>query len=1269
MKILEEKTNTGKTRVCRAQKEDGTRVLVTIMNIARSSRSGIARFKQENEQIGALNIEGILKTEEIKEEQQEFVLVQEKFGDGDLKEYMGGNPLSIREFLDIGMEISRILGELHKNKIIHKDIRPRNILIDRQTGEIRLTGFGIGMELTHEWEDIYNETIIREILPYISPERTGRMNRAVDYRTDLYSLGIIFYEMLTGSVPFRSEDPLEVIHRHIAQRPDLISTKGSGVPEIISNIVMKLLSKTAEGRYQNGFGVLADLEQCRDRLRHNRPLEVFELGTRDISLSFILPQKLFGREEEVAELMTAFDRVRGLELMLVSGAPGIGKSVLIKEINKAIVVKRGYFISGKYEQYGREVPFNAIIQAFRGLVRNILTESKQKIETWQKKIGEALGALGKVVTEVIPEVELIIGKQPEVVELNPEESRNRFNLVFKNFIEVFAVTEHPLILFLDDLQWADRASLTFMRNMVSDPGIESMLLIGAYRNTEVSKTHLLTKMLDEIGQEQVLMHEIVLAPLSTKQVNDFVSEVLRCEKNRSYSLAELVQVKTGGNPFFIKQFMKTLYEKSLLEIDPEKGWYWDMERIKETNISMNVVELMVYKINELNDRGRDILKKAACIGDRFDLEMLAAITGKPISKALDELTESIEKGFIGISDDMYTFQHDRIREAAYSLIPEEIKKKLHLEIGRILLEKTPEDEWQEKIFYIVGQLNYGSDLLFAPEERCELARLNLEAGEKARQSTAFDSACRFFKCGIALLAPDAWEKHYDLTLALYTEGGEAAHLSGDHEYAEILFSTVLAGARTALDKARVYKIKINICTIWNRYSEALESGNEALELLGFSMPAKPGRLTIVKEMMKSKIYMKGRKIESLVELKDLTNPEKVAAARILMQYITTAYIGKPEYFPIAVLTFLNLSLRYGNSPESSFAYITYAIYLCGLTGRIEEGYRFGKLALNIVQKYDAVELTPKVNQVFGNLINHWKNHMREDFGYLMKAYINGPEAGDTTFGYYALINCVYRSILIGEPLGEAKKRYTVYHEEIKRYQLFDVLLYFECHFQLMLNLCEENGNRERIQGDIFDEDEILPYWIGVNNQNGAGSLLVMRMFLQCLYGVYEKVISTAMELKNSFGGIFSAPFVPLYSYYYSIALLACYSNCNKKEKKESLKQVRVHLKKLKKWAGHAPMNHLHRYYLVEAELARVRDNNSKAKELYNKAIQEAHNNEYLPDEVMAVERAAQFFRDCDDINAAKSYIARAWDCCTRWEAPGKLKHLEETYGNMIPKIF
>ncbi|MCP4135188.1 MAG: serine/threonine-protein kinase PknK, partial [bacterium] len=873
--ILEKLDDTRKTSVFRGRKlpHDADTVIIKILNTGYSTVSEIARFKQEYEILRNLHIEGVRQTCDVVENDDEIALILEDFDAVSLQEYIRERKPELKEFLEIGITLSHILGELHKNNIVHKDIKPRNILINKKTRNLKIADFGIAAELTGEHEEIYDKKIVEGTLVYMSPEQTGRMNRAVDYRTDLYSLGITFYEMLTGTVPFKSKwsgssaDPLEIIHQHIAKKPVPPEEADPGIPAMIWTIVMKLLSKTAEERYQNGFGLKADLEECKARLEKGGTIEPFKTGAHDISLKFNLPQKLFGREEEIEHLIAAFDRVshpsvspvvQGVEMMLVSGAPGIGKSALIKEINKPIVAKRGYFISGKYEQYGRDVPYSGIIQAFRGLVRYVLSENKEKIDAWKEDIQEALGPAGKIITDVIPDIEFIIGHQADVPELNPEEGQNRLNRTFKSFIEIFARKEHPLVLFLDDLQWADLASLKLMEHIITDPGMESLLLIGAYRDTEVSEKHALTTILHEIGKEVVIINEIVLAPLGVEQVNNMLSEVFLCDKERSFPLAELVHGKTNGNPFFVKQFLKNLYDNKLLTIDSAEGWKWDTDAIRKMEITGNVVELMTGKIERLEENTRDILKIAACIGDRFDLETLSTVTEKPIGESLEDLTEAVEEGLIGITGDIYNFQHDRIRESAYSLISEENKKELHLKIGRLLLENSTPEGLADEIFYIVGQFNYGSDLLTASEELDELARLNHKAGLKAAASAAHEAAYRFFVRGIELVPGDPWETNYDLSLALYKGAGEAAHLSALYEEAEKIFDRVLEKGAGVLDKTGIYELKIMLYVNSNRLMEALELGKEALAMLGFPMPHKASRITILKETVKLKMKLRGR---------------------------------------------------------------------------------------------------------------------------------------------------------------------------------------------------------------------------------------------------------------------------------------------------------------------------------------------------------------------------------------------------------------------------
>ncbi|MCP4131782.1 MAG: serine/threonine-protein kinase PknK, partial [bacterium] len=1282
--ILEQLDETGKALVYRGKNtgdHDNT-VIIKILKTRYSTVSEIARFKQEYNIIKNLHIDGILETYDIIEDNNVVALILEDFDAISLKDFIQHRKIDIKQFLELGVCISGILGNLHKNNIIHKDIKPHNILINSQTGEIKISDFGIATELTRESEEIYNRVVIEGTLAYMSPEQTGRMNRAVDYRTDLYSLGISFYEILLGSVPFPSKDSLEIIHQHIAGSPLAPAEVDPSIPEILSAIIMKLLSKTAEERYQNGFGLMADLKKCREDLEQKGTIEYFELGKNDISLKFNLPQHLFGRDEDIDLLMEAFENINsgGSELMLVSGEPGIGKSVLIKEIDRPVVANKGYFISGKFEQYGRDVPYSAIIQALRGLVRHILSESWERIDSRKRSILKALGSGGKVVTDVIPEVELIIGKQPEVPELNPEEAQNRFTLIFKNFIKVFAVKEQPLVLFLDDLQWADRGSLYLMEEMIIDPQMESLLLLGAYRDTEVAETHPLSVVLEEIGKKEVIINEIVLGPLNVDHVNGFVSEVLRCNKERSFPLAELVHKKTGGNPFFVKQFMKSLYDTSLLEIDPAAGWYWDIGKIEKVDITGNVVDLMTKKIRGLEENSRELLKIAACLGDRFHLVTISAIVDKPVVEALENLAEPVQEGLVGMSGDIYTFQHDRIREAAYSLIDPEKKKELHLYIGRLLLEKAGRENTEDEIFYIANHLNYGKELLTTQTERYDLARLNLEAGQRAKRSTAFDSAYEFLYEGLELVnthaAEDPWETDYELALNLYTESGECAYLAAKHEEADEHMNRVLEKAKSPLDKTRVYEVKIMVHVTRNEMVGALDLGKEALSLLGFPMPKKATRLIILKELFSVKmrlfiLKLKGKDIKDLLSHKESVDPHKLASSRILIHCTTAAYVGVPDYLPIVIFKLLNLSLRYGNSPNAAFAYAAYGLFVTGAPEDIDLGYEFGELALKLVEKYDAKDFVPKINHIFGCFINHWKNDVRSNIDYLMKSYNSGPDAGDITFSLYSLNHYVYHSIFFGGHLSEEKKKFITYFEAVKTSRQTDVILYYRLYYQILLDLNDEHKKGENlflIQGDFFREEEIVPYWIEVDQINGVGSYIVCKLFLYCLYGVFETAVETAREIEKYPGSILGMVFIPMHNFYYSLAMLACCHEVNPGTRRKYLKQVKANQKKMKKWVHYAPVNQLHRYQLIEAEIAALTGDKKEdaAMDLFRKAIEEAGKNGFTVEEGIANERAASFFSNRGYNEIANMYISNAYACYTRWGAIPKINQLEEQYPWLEP---
>ena len=789
------------------RKSDNRPVIAKVLKADYPTREEVERFEYEYRIAKEFNRPGVLKLYSLENIGHSRALVMEDFGAIPLSENRHSSSINLQDFLEIALTITDIIGDIHQHNIIHKNITPKHILINPETKEVKITDFSIAAQVKKETQAVVNPEKLEGTLAYISPEQTGRMNRAIDYRTDFYSLGVTFYEMLTGELPFQANDPLELVHSHIAKQPPSPDEVKSEIPPAVAAIVRKLLAKNAEDRYQTAYGLKADLTECLEQYQIRGTIEDFQIGRQDISDRFQISQKLYGREPEMEALLAAFERVSQgkSEMMLVTGYSGIGKTVLVQEIHQPIVSLHGNFISGKFDKFKRNVPYSALIQAFEELIQGLLTESEPKLKVWQEQLLTALGPNGQVIIDVIPQVELIIGSQPPVPVLSPTEAQNRFNFVFQNFIRVLAQKEHPLVIFLDDLQWADSATLKLLQTLITDPETQHLFLIGAYRDNEVSAVHPLMLALEGMEKVGATINTITLTPLTVFQVNQMVSETLHVDEEKSRPLTELIFSKTHGNPFFVNQFLTMLYEEQLLTFSPpdwekkvgnffpstrkstedkwwqvEGGWQWNLAKIQEMDITDNVAELMSDRIQKLSAGAQHILKLAASIGTQFDLLTLAVINEKSPAETATSLGEALEEGLIepihGIvsqtsfdqpSKLSYKFLHDRVQQAAYSLIAAEDKAAVHLRIGRLLLEKSEVAELEDKIFGLVNHLNIGRDFITQPEERLELALLNLIAGKKAKVSAAYQLALNYLQIGLGLLASltkeakaeAAWQKH------------------------------------------------------------------------------------------------------------------------------------------------------------------------------------------------------------------------------------------------------------------------------------------------------------------------------------------------------------------------------------------------------------------------------------------------------------------------------------------------------------------------------
>ena len=1304
-------------------------VILKILKQEYPNLEAIARFKQEYEILRNLNLPGVVKAYSLERYQNSLAIIFEDFGAKSLQVLITERFLTLVEFLTLAIQIVESLAQIHQQQIMHKDINPSNIIFNPTTGQLKIIDFGISTILSRENPTIRNPNVLEGTLPYMSPEQTGRMNRAIDYRTDFYSLGATFYELLTRQLPFNTNDAMELVHCHIARQPIPPQELNPYIPETVSAIVMKLLAKTAEDRYQSAYGIKADLELCLTQLQHNNRIVPFPLGTYDISDKFQIPQKLYGREKQIETLLSAFDRViQGKsEIMLVSGYSGIGKSALVQEIYKPITRQKGYFISGKFDQLQRNIPYASLIQAFQGLIRQLLTESEAQIVIWRLQLLDALGVNGQVIIDVIPEVELIIGKQPVVVELAPKEAQNRFNLVFQNFIKVFTKPEHPLVIFLDDLQWTDTASLKLMQLLITAPDSQYLFLIGAYRDNEVSAAHPLMLTLNEIQKTDAIVNHVSLLPLDLNHIKQLISDTLNCELEKAKPLAELVLEKTHGNPFFMNEFFKSLYTERLLyfdftplksptplpaapPLDPpqsplgkggrygeilvlggiggSKGeWQWNLEQIKAAQITDNVVELMAGKIQKLSSRAQQILKLAACIGNQFDLKTLSVVYEKPQFETASELWEAVHSGlvlpigndykFIQVDDPVmpdnlsvtYKFLHDRVQQAAYSLIPEERKQVVHLQVGKLLLKNTPLSKREEKIFDITNQLNFGIDLIINQSDRDEIAQLNLIAGKKAKAASAYEPASSYLRVGIRILAENSWQQQYDLTLALYVEAAEAAYLSGEFEKMEQLAEVVLQRANSTLDKAKVYEVKIQACMGQYKILEALKIGLQVLELVGVKFPENPSKINILLSLLRTKSALFGKRISSLIDLPEISNPSKLAAIRIMASIASASYLTAPTLFPLTVFEQVNLSLNYGNSSESAFAYATYGLILCGKVGDIDSGYQFGELALSLLERFNAKHLKARTLFVVNVFIRHWKEAARKTLKPLLQGYQSGLETGDLEYAAFCVHFYCSHSYFTGKELGLFEQEIALYADVIGQLKRETILYLNKIYRQAVLNLMNRAEDNCRLIGEYYDEEKMLPLHLKANYKTAICSLYFHKLILAYLFGDFKQAIENAALTEKYIDAVIGTLTVPSFYFFYSLAHLAIYCEASKFEQKRILKKVRDNQKRMKNWAHHAPTNYLHKFYLVEAERHRVLEKNSEATDYYDRAIALAKEHEYINEEALANELAAKFYLAKGKDAIASAYLLNAHSCYLQWGATAKVKDLEAKYPQLLARIY
>lgn len=1323
--LLESIYSGAKTLIYRGERlSDQQPVVIKLLKAEYPSFAELIRFRNQYTIAKNLNLPGIVQPLALETYRNKYILVMPDQGYIPLTEYGGSttrhsvpdiensevpaidiHPISLDEFFPIAIQLAQILEGLYQKRVIHKDIKPQNILIHPQTKQVKLIDFSIATQLPQQNLPIQSPNVMEGTLAYMAPEQTGRMNRGLDYRADFYALGVTFYELLTGQLPFQATDPMELVHCHLAQQPLPPVEKNPAIPGPVSNLILKLMAKTAEQRYQSAFGLRHDLERCQSDWSQDVTAH-FQLGERDISDRFTIPEKLYGRESEVAALLAAFDRIAAQsldnptfssvvstahpqksELLLVAGFSGIGKTALVNEIHKPIARQRGYFIRGKFDQLQRNIPFSAFVQALRDLMQQLLTESAAAIQTWKTQILTALGENGQVLVDVIPELELVIGPQPSAPDLPGTAAQNRFNLLFQKFIQVFTTQTHPLVIFLDDLQWADSASLKLIQLLIGATETSHLLLIGAYRDNEVTPAHPLMLTLTEIGKTGAIVNQMTLPPLTLPALNSLVADTLSCSLAQAKPLTDLVFQKTNANPFFATQFLKSLYQEGLISFDFNHNcWQCNLTQIRALAISNNIVEFMAVQLQKLPAATQRILKYAACIGNQFDLATLAVVCEQPQPEIAADLWQALQEGLLQPLTEVYKFfqesepetqslsplaslsapcayrfLHDRVQQAAYSLIQEAEKQSTHLAIGRLLLQNIVETDIEGQIFAIVNQLNIGADLIDSQTEQDRLAQLNLIAGRKAKLATAYTAAVGYLNLGIKLLSEESWQHQYGLTLALYEDAAEAAYLSGDIQQMFDWLNLIEQRSSTLLDTVKAHEVKIQAYFSQDKPVDAVNTALKILKELGVTLPQNPKAYDVSLALWKTQVALAGKQIDTLIDLPRMTDQTKLAAIRILASVMSAAYVCSPNLFVLIALKILNLSLQYGNIDLSAYAYATYGQILCGVVGDISKGYQFGQLAIKLLTKLNAKKLKARVLLVVHDYITHWQTHVKETLQPFLEAYQSGLETGDLEFATRSAMVYSYHSYFLGRELTHLEQELRNYTAAIQELKQFKYIYMNERYHQVVLNLLGQADDPCRLVGEAYNEDELLPLHFQANDRNAIFNVYFHKAILCYLFQSYPLATENITKSKPYLGNVSGLLIVALFYFYESLISLATFTQVSQTEQKRILRQVNANQRQLKQWAHYAPMNHLHKFYLVEAERYRVLGRSGLALEAYDQAIALAVEHDYVNEAALANERAAQFCLAQGKERLAQAYLADAYYNYARWGAQAKVTDLETRY--------
>jgi predicted ATPase/signal transduction histidine kinase len=1199
---------------------------------------------------------------ELVRREARLTLVLEDPG-GELLEGLLGRPLDMGSFLRIAVALSSAIGQMHARGLIHKDLKPANILVDTANGAAWLTGFGIASHLPRERQVAAPPEVVAGTLAYMAPEQTGRMNRSIDSRSDLYALGVILYEMLTGVMPFFASDPMEWIHCHIARKPTAPSERVNGIPDPVEAIILKLLAKTAEDRYQTAAGVEADLQRCLSAWEAHCRIDPFPLAAHDVPDRLVIPERLYGREAEIDSLLAAFNRVETqgtTELVLVSGYAGIGKSSIVNELHK-VVPPRGLFAAGKFDQYKRDIPYATLAQAFQTLVRQLLSTDDAELNRWRKALLEALGPNGQLMINLIPELSLVIGEQPPVPDLPPQDRQKRFQLVFRRLVSVFARPEHPLILFLDDLQWLDAATLELIEHLVTEPEVQHLMLVGAYRDNEVDLSHPLMRTLQMIRRAGGRVQEIVLTPLRYDDIAQLIADSLHCSRENAGPLAQLVQEKTDGNPFFAIQFFMALAEEALLVFDHgAAAWTWDLPCIHAKGFTDNVADLMAAKLSQLPDVTQEALGHLACLGNVAQIATMTLVHGESEQKVHEGLWEAVQAGLVFRLGAAYAFLHDRVQEAAYALVSEGEQAATHLRIGRALVSRVAPEELEEAIFDVVNHLNRGAGMITTQEEREQVAELNLRAGKRAKNASAYASALKYLVAG-AELVEDCWERRYDLAFALELNRAECEFLIGDLVAAEERLLRLSHRTGNLVDEAAVTCLRMDLYILRVQNDRAVAVCLQYLRRVGIEWSPHPNDEEVRRDYDRIWRQLGSRSIEELIDLPLMSDPATRATMDVLTKLMPPAFMSDENLARLMTTRMVNLSLQHGNSNASCCGYVWLGMILGPYSGDYPSAFRFGQLSVDLVDKRGLDAFMARVCMNFGN-VNAWTRDVRSSRTFVQRAFEAANRVGDLIYAGHCWNNLITISLASGESLINAEQEAVSGLDFARKLRFGIVVDMITGQLRLIRMLRGLTREFTSFSDAEFDEAQFEQHLeANPNLALPACFYWIRKLQARVWANDYSSALQAATKAQELLWT--SRPFFEHaeYHFYAGLAQAASWKVVPAPESASQLEGLAAHHRQLEIWAQHSPENFEDRRTLLAAEIARLEGRVLEAERLYEEAIWLARENGFVQNEALGNELAARFYASRGFATIADSYLRKARDCCLRWGAEGKVRQLEQSY--------